>query len=106
MNEVVVEQNVSVVDVSCVEEVEAGLLEESVVCVTPGMFDESDGCPCLLLVSVESKCNMLERCMSGVLVERSGECELCRGCVLVGGGCNVCQCESVVWGCRWSAYQW
>ena len=43
MNEVVVEQNVSVVDVSCVEEVEAGLLEESVVCVTPGMFDESDG---------------------------------------------------------------
>ena len=37
MNEVVVEQNVSVVDVSCVEEVEARLLKEGVVGVMPGM---------------------------------------------------------------------
>ena len=32
MNEVVLEQNVPVVDVSCVEEVEARLLKEGVVC--------------------------------------------------------------------------
>ena len=38
-----VEQDVAVVNVSCVEEVKAGLLQKSVVCGLPGMFDECDG---------------------------------------------------------------